>query len=177
MASVTIGAMSRHICSSTLGAILLVPVLLFAQDAALNTPNPELISQLTSRLGVTNDQAVGAAGAIFGLAKARLSPSDFTRLSETVPGMDKLLAAAPAMPLSLGTPAGTSGVGDPGAVGAVGGAGSIGRAPSGLSGLTGSFTKLGLTPDQMTQAASVVTGYVTRAGGPEIGSLLSTALK
>ena len=48
---------------------------------------------------------------------------------------------------------------------------------AGLSALTSSFTKLGLKADTVTQAAGVLTSFVTKTGGPQVGSLLAGALK
>src|SRR3954469_24491478 len=55
----------------------------------------ELIGTLTNQLKVTPQQATGGAGAIFGLAKSKLAPDQFSTIAGVVPGMDKLLAAAP----------------------------------------------------------------------------------
>ncbi|NBC31916.1 MAG: hypothetical protein GVY13_04500 [Alphaproteobacteria bacterium] len=55
----------------------------------------DLIGTLTSSLGVTEAQAVGGAGAIFGLAQQRLSPDEFATVSESMPGVEDLIAAAP----------------------------------------------------------------------------------
>jgi hypothetical protein len=56
-----------------------------------------LIGSLTSQLGVTEAQATGGAGAIFALAQDRLAPDEFASLSESVPGVDTLIAEAPGM--------------------------------------------------------------------------------
>lgn len=55
----------------------------------------DLIGTLTSSLGVTEAQAVGGAGAIFGLAQERLSPDEFATVSDGLPGVEELIAAAP----------------------------------------------------------------------------------
>src|SRR5262245_18778693 len=58
--------------------------------------NKDFMGSMGNALGgATPAQTAGATGAIFGLAKARLSPGDFTKVSNAVPGMDGLLAAAP----------------------------------------------------------------------------------
>ena len=46
-----------------------------------------LTDMLVSQLGVTNQQAMGGAGAIFELAKTHMSPADFSKVSGAVPGM------------------------------------------------------------------------------------------
>ena len=50
---------------------------------------------LTKDLNVTPKQATGGAGALFGLAKSRLKPDQFSQVAAAVPGMDGLLKAAP----------------------------------------------------------------------------------
>jgi hypothetical protein len=56
----------------------------------------ELVGQLTKGLSVTRTQARGGAGALFALAKSRLSGEEFSKVSAAVPGMNGLLKAAPA---------------------------------------------------------------------------------
>jgi hypothetical protein len=58
--------------------------------------SPELVGALSKELGATPEQAAGAAGSLFGLAKSRLSADDFSQVAKAVPGMDALLKAAPA---------------------------------------------------------------------------------
>jgi len=80
-------------------------------------PSPELVGQLTKGLGVSQDQAVGGAGALFGLAKSRLKPEEFGKVSSAVPGMDGLLAAAPHSSLGAASPLGSIGSALPGVAG------------------------------------------------------------
>ena len=120
--------------------------------------NPELVGALSKELGATPQQAEGAAGAMFGLAKTRLKPDEFSKVSAAVPGMDGLLKAAPAMGATSALP---------GAAGALGG----------LSSLAGPFSKLGLKPDMAMKAVPVLTSYVTKSGGADVGKLLAGVLK
>jgi hypothetical protein len=155
-------------------SLLLVALLLAApaaaQDAAAmadaikNSANPDLIGALTKEMGGTVAQASGAAGALFGLAKTRLKPEEFTKVASAVPGMDSLLAAAPA----ISGAAGTSGI-----AAAAGGSNPLG----GLSSLAPAFDKLGIKPETAMKAVPVITNYVTKSGGKEIGSLLASVLK
>ena len=109
----------------------------------------------------------GAAGALLGLAKTRLKPEEFTKVSGAIPGIDSLLAAAPAV-------AGTSGSGAAGALAkATGGASALG----GLAAVAPAFDKLGLKPDMAMKPVPVLTNYVTKTGGKEVASLLAGALK
>src|SRR5204863_2175798 len=60
-----------------------------------NNPSPELVGQLTKGLKIKPEQAIGGAGALFGVAKTKLKPEDFLKVSNAVPGIDGLLKAAP----------------------------------------------------------------------------------
>ena len=121
--------MNRVKVIACLSVVFLLGQFGFAQKA---TPaSPELVSQLTQGLSITPAQATGGAGALFGVAKSRLSPADFSKVSAAVPGMGSFLKAAPA-------PDNTSGLSS-----------LTGSLPGGLGGLAstaGSFQKLGLSP-------------------------------
>lgn len=134
-------------------------------DAVKNSANPELIGALTKEMGATVPQASGAAGALLGLAKTKLTPGDFTKVSGAIPGIDTLLAAAPAV-------AGTSGAA--GALAkATGGASALG----GLAAVAPAFDKLGLKPEMAMKAVPILTSYVTKTGGKDVAALLASALK
>ena len=139
-------------------------------DQVKKSANPELIGALTKEMGATVPQASGAAGALLGLAKTKLKPEEFTKVAGAIPGIDTLLAAAPAV-------AGTTGSGAAGAAGALakatGGAGALG----GLAAVAPAFEKLGLKPEMAMKAVPVLTKYVTKSGGADVGSLLAGALK
>jgi hypothetical protein len=137
--------------------------------AAAAKENPELVGALSKELGTTTDQAAGAAGALFGLAKSRLSAADFSRIAGAVPGMDALLKAAP------DTTAASTGAGGitgslPKAAGTTGSLGSLSSAAT-------AFSKLGISPDLVSKAVPVLTGYVTKSGGAGLGNLLGGVFK
>src|SRR5690348_11985116 len=81
----------------------LVPVGAAAQAGKWTSPaaitatkaSPELTTALSKEMGGTTEEAAGAAGAMFGLAKSRLKADEFSQISKVVPGMDALLKAAP----------------------------------------------------------------------------------
>ena len=131
------------------------------------SPSPELTGQLTKELGITQDQAVGGSGALFGLAKSRLKPEEFGKVSSAVPGMDGLLAAAPKSPLGAASPLGAMGSALPGAAGSL----------AGLAPVAGSFKSLGLSPDMAAKFVPVLTNFVSSKGGAATASLLSGVLK
>jgi len=136
--------------------------------AAAVKASPDLVNSLSKEIGGTPEQAAGAAGALFGLAKSRLKPEEFTQVSKAVPGMDALLKAAPAMGAAAGT----------GAAGAAAGAAAAaGGSAAGLASAASAFSKLGLKPEMVSKAVPVLTQFVTKSGGASVGNLLSGVLK
>jgi len=130
------------------------------------TANPELVGALAKELQATPQQAEGAAGALLGTARQKLQPSDWSKVSSAVPGIDGLLKAAPMMDAT-----GTSG----GAAGAA--AAAVGGSAGSLGGAAAAFSKLGLKPDMVAKAIPILTQYVSKTGGAGVGSLLAGALK
>src|SRR5215203_4405431 len=107
------------------------------QIKGLTNPSPELVGMLTKELSITPEQAIGGSGALFGLAKSKLTPEDFTKVADVVPGMDGLLKAAPAPKPKKESTDMLSSVGSmlPGKAGA-------------LASVAGSFKELGRSPEQ-----------------------------
>ncbi len=131
-----------------------------AQASAAAKASPELVQDLSSALSSTPDQAAAAAGILFGVAKSRLKPAEFSQVAKAVPGMNALLKAAPA----------TGG-------GASGALSQLSGSAASLAGAAAAFSKLGLSPDLVSKAASVITSFVTKSGGAPVGNLLASALK
>jgi hypothetical protein len=140
-----------------------VPGSALAQGPAPGTTS-ELVGQLAKELGSTTKQAEGAAGSLFRLAKSRMTPENFSKVATAVPGMDRLLAAAPALETkgagveALGKKVGAEGLGS-------------------LAEVTQSFRKLGLKPDMVGKAVPVVTDYVSKKGGGELAKLVGDSLQ
>jgi uncharacterized protein VcgC/VcgE DUF2780 len=140
-------------------ATILFAITAQAQTATAKAAAPSLVSQLTKQLNVTPKQATGGAGALFGLAKSRMSAPDFGKVSAAVPGMSGLLRAAPApAPPSSGA----------GRLAGLAGslpAGSLPGNAGGLASVAGSFQKLGLSPEMIGKFVPVMTQYVQSRGG------------
>ena len=134
------------------------------QTADIKNPSPELVGLLTKELSITPKQATGGAGALFGLAKSKLKPEDFTKMADVVPGMDGLLKSAPKPKKSSTDVLSTAGGALPGKAGA-------------LTSVAGSFKSLGLSPEMATKFVPIMTKFVNVKGGEEVANLLAGALK
>ncbi len=116
----------------------------------------DLIKLLTSDLGITTEQAMGGAGALFNYAKEDLSSEDFDKVSDAVPDMKGYLDAVP----SLG---GSS-------------TGLLGKATESLVGMpavTAAFDKLGLSQDMVGMFTPLLVKYVDEKGGEAVSGLLT----
>jgi hypothetical protein len=146
--------------------ILLIFLLIFSM---MYKPAPAadmgLTDLLTSRLGVTKNQAAGGAGSIFQLAKQNLSVGDFSTIAKSVPGIDRMISAAPKIEKRSG---------------ALGNISSMMKSSSnklsGITGLTSSFEKLGLTGDMVGKFTPIILDYVKSKGGEHAMNLLKGAL-
>ena len=110
------------------------------------------------------EQAIGGSSAIFGLAKTRLKPEEFLKVSDAVPGMDGLLKAAP-QPKQQGTDPFSSVTS------------ALPGSAKSLSSLTGAFSQLGLSPDMARKFVPVLTDFVKKKGGKDVAKILSGAFK
>jgi len=124
-----------------------------------------LIGQLTKGLSISPTQARGGAGALFSLAKSRLSAEEFSKVAAAVPGMSGLLKAAPAA--GEGSELSSLEGSLPGGLGSLGAMASV----------AGSFDKLGLSPEMAAKFVPVMMKYVEARGGLSTASLLEKALK
>ena len=122
-----------------------------------------LVDLLSSQLGVTKGQAEGGAGSIFQLAKQNLSVEDFSSIAKAVPGIDKMIGAAPKVGGSSSSLGGIS---------SMMGSNKLG----GMAGLASSFEKLGLSGDMVDKFMPIILDYVKNKGGEHAMSLLKGAL-
>ena len=122
----------------------------------------KLIGSLTDLLGVSREQAAGGAGAVFREAKNNMSSADYSTLLNAIPGIDSLIEAAPEVSGLAGTASSLLG----------GSAGSV----KGMSALTDSFTKLGLSPDMVDKYVDVILNFVQSEAGQQTMTMLKSAL-
>jgi len=126
----------------------------------------ELLQMLTNQLGVTQGQAEGGAGLLFKMAKEKLSSDDFSQVTKSVPGIEKMISSAP-------EPGGLAG-----AIGGLassfgGGAGDLGN----LASLAGGFKSLDLDSSQIGQFIPIVLSFAQSKGGDIVKNILEKALK
>ena len=126
----------------------------------------ELVQQLISKAGVSEEQAQGGAGLLFGLLKDKLSAQDFAQVTEAVPDVNDLIAAAPE----------GGGGGLKGMLGGI--ASSLGMSQLGdLASLANGFSKLGLNTEAMERFIPVVMSFVESKGGEGLGQIVGKVLK
>jgi hypothetical protein len=100
--------MNRNSCLAVLSVLFIAASAADgrAQEAAATAAvkaSPALVNTLAKEIGATPEQAAGAAGTLFGVAKSRLTPQEFSQVASAVPGMDSLLRAARATTGAVGT--------------------------------------------------------------------------
>lgn len=125
-----------------------------------------LVQQLTDRVGISREQAAGAAGMIFKFAKEKLNGTEYAQLAEALPdNIDALISQAP------DENGGSSGLA--GAVSAVGAklGGRVGK----TAGLAGALAGLGIDSSKIPQLLDTVKSYVEEHGGPTAKNLLAKA--
>ena len=146
--------------------IALSVLLSFAGITSVFSGDQGLVGLLTEKLGVTEKQGEGGAGAIFNMAKEKLGAKDFGKVADAVPEMDSLLKAAPK----------TGGLGS-----AIGSKTSLlgGSADklTGLASLAGPFSELGMKSDMVGKFVPIILSYVQSKGGDSVKSLLAGVLK
>jgi len=133
----------------------------------------QLISMLMSNLNVSSDQATGGAGAVFGAAKNNMSPQDFSKVSDGLPGINDLIAAASKMGGSGGS--GKSGISSM-LGGLAGSKGSAAKSLGGLSSLADTFSQLGLGSDMVGKYVDTILQFAESEGGQDVMNLLKNAL-
>jgi hypothetical protein len=110
------------------------------------------LGTLASGLGMTSAQAQGGLGAILAVAQQRLPVADYQKIAKYIPKADEYLGVA--RQLGVFEQASTMG-----------------------TALNSAYSKLGITPDQQAKFIGAVTDYLSKSGGPEVGNLLTGALK
>lgn len=122
-----------------------------------NSANSQALGLLgdLNKLNVKPDQAIGGASAMLGLAKNQLSGSDYSALTKSVPGVDKLTDSSQLSGLGalLGSSNKLSGLQD-----------SLGSNVKTTSDLDSAFKGLGMDSGMVGQFAPVILKYLGEQG-------------
>ncbi|GAA5314998.1 MAG: hypothetical protein AseanaTS_02020 [Candidatus Pelagadaptatus aseana] len=118
----------------------------------------ELLPAITGGLGVSPEQASGGLGSLFQLAQGTLGASDFSVLSDAVPDMSGLLAAAPEV-----APAASQGL----TSGLMNMAGLPGDAVSSATTVAAQFQQLGLNPAMIPEYIRITNEFLQSSGGQQ----------
>ncbi|MCG7981347.1 MAG: DUF2780 domain-containing protein [Candidatus Thiodiazotropha lotti] len=126
----------------------------------------ELVQQLVSGAGVSQEQAEGGAGLLFGLVKDQLSSGDFSQVTNAVPGIESLIDAAPSED--------SGGLG--GLLGGV--ASAIGGEQLGnMASLASGFSKLDLDAGMIGKFVPIVLSFLQSQGGDGLSGLVAKVLQ
>ena len=146
------------------GLVVMV-LLFFGLVGSVSAGDMGLVSLLTKNLGVSNEQAEGGAGAIFKKAKRKMSVDEFSQVTDAMPEVEDLINAVPE------EEAGTDKLG--GITSTLGGtADTLGS----LTGVAGTFSKLGMDADMVGKFIPIILDYAKSKGGDTVAGLLKAAL-
>ncbi len=124
-----------------------------------------LTELLMQRTGVTQAQAAGGAGALFQIAKNKMQADAFAQLEQSVPGLQGMLGAVPALTQSGGLAGRLSAL-----------AGKSGGTAGDLISVVSSFQQQGMSPAMVQQFIPVLIEYVKAQGNEALVNSLSAAL-
>lgn len=137
-------------------------------NATQELKSGSLTDLLIKRVGVTQAQAEGGAGALFQAAKVKMQASSFSQLEQSVPGIQSILEAAP-------TASQTSALG--GLAGELSSlTGSSGGTTGNLLAVASAFQQQGMSPAMIQQFVPVIIEYVKSNSNGALASTLSSAL-
>ncbi|ABE56773.1 conserved hypothetical protein [Shewanella denitrificans OS217] len=131
-----------------------------------STPEAQgLLSNVMSQLNLNQAQAQGGLGSLLTLAKSQLGQQDFASISQQIPNMDTLLAAAPNLSKSSGMSGLLSKVG-----------GNLGNSLQGGAMVYDSFEKLGIPKDMIVPMVEIAKTYLQSQDGGATADLLMQGL-
>ncbi|MGZ9899822.1 DUF2780 domain-containing protein [Shewanella gaetbuli] len=123
-----------------------------------------LVGNVMSQLGLSEAQAAGGLGSLLSLAQSNLGSSDFSSLSDSIPGTDALLAAVPSL------------AGDSGMSGLLSKAGDMGSSFQGAAMVYDSFEALGISKEYVEPMVGIAKQYLQQQSGDGTVDLLMKGL-
>jgi hypothetical protein len=136
--------------------------------AALAEASPNMdgmISAITQNLGVSSTQAEGGLGSIMSYVKDNVSSDKFSQLSTTLPGIDQVLNAVPAISND-----------ESGMAGLLSKAAEYNDTLKGLNDMKKQFEALGLSPEMITGFIEQAQAYLNTPQGQEARKVLTDSL-
>ena len=130
-----------------------------AQNLGSLTKQAGLASQIMQSTGVDQNQALGGAGALFGMAKEGLSVDDFSKVTDAVPEMSKMMDAVP----NIG--------------GSTSALSSAATALVGMPKVTAVFERLGISKDKIALFTPVIISYIEKKAGSGLSDKVAKSLK
>ncbi len=134
--------------------LLAAPVAVRAQsfNDIVNTVKDPLIGMLTSKLGISDNQAKGGMGSVLTLAEEKMPSANFSKLSSLIPGAQSYIDSAKQL-------------------------GAVVGPLKNMGGLDGALARLGMKPETVKQFVPTVANYVGKMGGDGTRNMLLAALK
>lgn len=111
----------------------------------------DLDSIVAKQFGLKGDQSKGGIGAILGLAKEKLTATDYDKIAAAVPGADKYVSKAKKL-------------------------GLLDKPLKNKEGLDAALTKVGIPKDKSGDFLTTVTQMIGNAGGDEVKKLMSSVV-
>jgi len=125
-----------------------------------------LVSSVSEKLNVSNDQAEGGMASLLNYAKANLADADYVELAKNLPGVDGLLSKVPDV----------SEVKSEGLGGLLNKASEYSDSLKNINALKQQFEALGLKPEMITQYISQAQSYLDTEQGQQAKALLVKGL-
>lgn len=143
-----------------------------AEDAASEASAfgiEQLVSLLTTNLGVTESQAEGGLASIIDYAKKNLSSTDFSQLTDSLPGVNDILSSVPDVS-EQGEQA------KDGLSSLMNKAAEYSDSVKNINELKQQFDELGLSPEMISGFVSQINTYLNSEEGQEAKALLQSSL-
>ena len=125
-----------------------------------------LVSSVSEKLNVSNDQAEGGVASLLNYAKANLADADYIELAKSLPGVDSLLSKVPDV----------NEVKSEGLGGLLNKASEYSDSLKNINALKQQFEALGLKPEMITQYISQAQSYLDTEQGQQAKNLLVKGL-
>ncbi|MEP1382599.1 MAG: DUF2780 domain-containing protein [Paraglaciecola sp.] len=169
---VFVGALSFS--SASMGNDLLSSAKSLLTDSKSETTSSSLsvtdmVSSVSDSLGITESQATGSLGSIFDYAKDNVSTGQFSTITDSLPSLDTLLSAVPAI-------TGDSSESSSGLGGMLSKATEYSDTLSGIATLQKQFESLGLDADMVSKVIQSAYAYLDTEQGQQVKSLLQEGL-